>query len=331
LMTLSSGVLLFQNAALSAFSQEVVNSRPIIGILAQEHYDEEVSNTTSYLAAGYVKSVEAAGARVVPVLIDQPADYYENLGNSLNGFLFPGGGALLHDNSGYARSARFIYDIVMRYNKMGVTMPLWGTCLGFEMLNILGSPKGDPRVLCNSYDQALPLEPFLDTSLWNNETRIFEGLGQEFIDNVLTKEQLAVNFHHWCTTPENFTAYGLVDDFKLISTNHDIDGLEFVSTMEHKQYPIFGTQWHPEKNTFAWTTYFHIPHSEEAIQIEQFLMNRFVHYARMNPNQFSTEEEEQDQLIYNYTPIFVEKVFHDNHFDQAYLFKKNTTYSRRRS
>lgn len=49
------------------------NDRPIIGILSQEQahnlkpkYEKE--NYTSYIAASYVKGVEASGARVVPIM-----------------------------------------------------------------------------------------------------------------------------------------------------------------------------------------------------------------------------------------------------------------------
>ena len=51
-----------------------MNSRPIVGILAQElSYSlmEIFANKTSYIGAAYVKYIEAAGARVVPVLINQ--------------------------------------------------------------------------------------------------------------------------------------------------------------------------------------------------------------------------------------------------------------------
>lgn len=54
-------------------SDEEINNRPIIGVLSQEQsfylhtkYPEE--NYTSYIAASYVKDVEASGARVVPIL-----------------------------------------------------------------------------------------------------------------------------------------------------------------------------------------------------------------------------------------------------------------------
>jgi gamma-glutamyl hydrolase len=34
----------------------------------------------------------------------------------------------------------------------------------------------------------------------------------------------------------------------------------YISTIEAKQYPILGLQWHPEKNSFEWTKHKHIPH-----------------------------------------------------------------------
>ena len=78
---------------------------------------------------------------------------------------------------------------------------------------------------------------------------------------------------------QNFTDFKMSENYTMMTTNLDDNGVEFVSTMEHKKYPIFGTQWHPEKNSFAWTDYYYIPHAENAIKLEQFVMNRFVHYG----------------------------------------------------
>ena len=81
---------------------QALNKRPIIGILSQELSDtlEEWygDNYTSYIGAAYIKYVEAAGARVVPVLINQPDEYYEIIFNSTNGLLIPGGAVSLDDS-----------------------------------------------------------------------------------------------------------------------------------------------------------------------------------------------------------------------------------------
>ena len=80
------------------------NERPIVGILAQDIDTTKLtsmknSNYKSYIAASYVKFVESGGARVVPVLINQPEEYYRMIFNSINGLLIPGG-AVDFDNSG---------------------------------------------------------------------------------------------------------------------------------------------------------------------------------------------------------------------------------------
>ena len=84
--------------------RSIRNERPIIGILSQDLSSEDRasinnSNYTSYIAASYVKFVESGGARVVPILINQPDDYYQMIFRSTNGLLIPGG-AQDFDDSG---------------------------------------------------------------------------------------------------------------------------------------------------------------------------------------------------------------------------------------
>ena len=59
----------------------------------------DLANKTSYIGAAYVKYLESAGARVVPILTYKDDRYYEELFKHLNGILFPGGGVSLK-NSG---------------------------------------------------------------------------------------------------------------------------------------------------------------------------------------------------------------------------------------
>ena len=81
---------------------KAINYRPIVGILSQElssslepWYGE---NYTSYIGAAYVKYIEQAGARVVPVLINQTDEYYDTIFKSTNGLLIPGGAVSIVDS-----------------------------------------------------------------------------------------------------------------------------------------------------------------------------------------------------------------------------------------
>ena len=50
----------------------------------------------------------------------------------------------------------------------------------------------------------------------------------------------------------------------------------FLSYFEAFKYPIYGTQWHPEKNAFNWNPNYEINHSAHAIRIQQYMANFFV-------------------------------------------------------
>ena len=51
-------------------------SRPIIGVVAQTTYGKRARHGPTYFAASYVKYLESAGARVVPIKINQTEEYY---------------------------------------------------------------------------------------------------------------------------------------------------------------------------------------------------------------------------------------------------------------
>merc|ERR1712123_481961 len=75
-----------------------VNKRPIIGIVSQTIHPELDAmlppghNYTTYIASSYIKWVEAAGARAVPVIVENEItspEYFAKLFSSINGLLIP--------------------------------------------------------------------------------------------------------------------------------------------------------------------------------------------------------------------------------------------------
>ncbi|KAM7390147.1 hypothetical protein PAMA_008359 [Pampus argenteus] len=285
-----------------------INDRPVIGILAQD-IRSPPPGKTSYIAASYVKYLESAGARVVPIMIDQTEEEYKTLFNSINGVLFPGGGANL-TSSGYYRSAKAFYDLAIEANQRGDYFPVWGTCLGFEELTYLTSGKLQLS-RTDTEGVALPLD-FTNEA---NESRIFKGFPDELM-TALASEPLTENSHKWSMAMETFNTNNELNNFyKVLSTNTD-GKTEFVSTMEAYDYPIYGVQWHPEKNAFEWTRSY-IPHSPAAVQTTFYMAEFFVNEARKNFHTFKTEEEESKALIYNYNPVYTGA---DSAFEQKYYF-----------
>ncbi|KAG7155350.1 Gamma-glutamyl hydrolase-like [Homarus americanus] len=329
-----------------------LNLRPIIGILSQEpsrSMNRVLShkNYTSYIAASYVKYYESAGARVVPILINQNETYYREIMESINGLVFPGGAVPITQESGYGRAGRMLYDILLEAAHLGKpTVPLFATCLGFEMLMYLSDNNTNPLTSCRAKNRADPLylQEVLNNSAprhvfikhvtvsvvcvrsgskhlavlgWNSSQLL--GEAPEDVLDTLANTNATSNFHKWCVTPETFQNSSLEKNFLLLSTSEDDDGLEYVSTVEHRHLPIYGFQWHPEKNIFEWG-FDSIPHTLDAIRSSQYIANFFVEKARLNNQTFPTEEEEIAALIYNHSPIYTATLYPSS-FQQCYFFK----------
>ena len=48
--------------------------------------------------------------------------------------------------------------IAKKLNENGDYFPIWGTCLGFELLTYLAANRVEHRSNCSSHNQPLPLE-----------------------------------------------------------------------------------------------------------------------------------------------------------------------------
>ncbi|KDR20014.1 Gamma-glutamyl hydrolase [Zootermopsis nevadensis] len=155
---------------------------------------------------------------------NQSTQYYEYVISSLNGLLIPGGAAPFTATDGYASAGWQLYKLAAKKNDAGVYFPVWGTCLGFELLAVLSANRTDVRNLCEKLKES-----------------------------------------------------GVADQWHVLSVNRH-NGSEFISSFEHKKYPFYGVQFHPEKNAFEWKIE-SIPHSADAILVEQFYGNFLVNEA----------------------------------------------------
>jgi len=126
-----------------SFSQKSQDPAPLIGILTQPSswvslYD---SGEFSYIAASYIKAIEASGAQVIPIKYDWDDAKFQEVFEGLNGLLLPGGGTDLVQEGNesiqltpYGEVGKKLLKMAMDINDNGVYFPVWGTCLGFELM-----------------------------------------------------------------------------------------------------------------------------------------------------------------------------------------------------
>lgn len=286
------------------------NDRPIIGVLAQETDSESKHYGDTYIPAAYFKYVEMGGARAVPIFVKKGQAYYDHIFSSINGVLFPGGGVNIL-TSEYAKAAQILYRSAIKANQNGDYFPLWGTCLGFQLLTALATGKD----LMTEFDAENLMLP-LNFSDGYKDSRLYGNLPDD-VFHYLSKENVTTNYHHYGITPTDFQfSVDLTKYFRILSTNVDRNGKEFVSTIEGINYPIYGTQWHPEKPNFIWNIQDNINHGPDAIRVAQYAANFLVGEARKNGHRFNTIQEEIDALIENYSPVY----HRDSTFADRYYF-----------
>jgi len=288
--------------------------RPIVGVVAYPASGTELKYGKYYIAASYVKYIESAGGRVVPILYDSPQSELLTLFNQVNGVLFPGGGAEISVNSPIYNTAKYLVNLAMEAHDKGDYFPIEGHCLGFELLNIVVAENNSVLDRFDSDNLSLPLI-FYDAL---KQSRIFSKADPEII-NILSQQAVTMNNHvEGVNTATYNTNQRLSSFFRTISWNNDRNKKPFVSTVESFNYPIYAYQWHPEKVPFEWTTTEGINHSSDSIEANEYVAQFFLSEVRKNSHKFTTPQAEYKALIYNYEPVYSSSFSTD--FTQIYFF-----------
>jgi len=96
-------------AAAPPSDSTALNLRPIIGVLTQPAPSYLSQWGDSYLDADYIKWIEFAGGRVVPVPYDANYTVLNDIFSWVNGILYTGGGLYLGPNNTYYNASLFLY------------------------------------------------------------------------------------------------------------------------------------------------------------------------------------------------------------------------------
>jgi gamma-glutamyl hydrolase len=277
---------------------------PVIGVLTVP-VSKTFKNQTikSYLSDSYVKWIEMSGAKVVPILYSWTKKKILNTVSQLNGVVFPGGSVDRVKGKAfmnYIDSFRTIFNYAMMENDQGNYFPLWATCLGFEflLLMVLNNNKAIHDNYVNetliqkvkARHQAVPLT-LLPGSPSNS---IFKGFNKSDL-NLFNTECIYMNHGYGFIYNKSLLKW-ITPYIDILSVNSDSDGVDYLSTIKFKDYPFYGTQWHPEKVMFEWLDKA-IPHTKNSIYVSKVMSDMFVDECRRGNNTL----ENHKLLIYYYS------------------------------
>lgn len=306
---------------------------PVIGVLTQvlRDYKRFTDKHSLHIASSYVKWIESAGAQVMPILLNEDDDYYERVFRQTNGLLFPGGDNLLDPNRAtpMMEAAKKLYKLAVEANDRGDFYPIWGTCLGHELLTVLSSGKNELDS-CQSLDMTSRVEfvePEERGKLFKvNRNANLPALNDldypKMIMNTLKSSNVTYNYHRKCVTEATLKRANLLDFYTPLAYSYDINNLKYISIFEAKKYPFFGVQFHPEKPAFEFTSghgHLNVPHGREAIEVSRYFADFFVRQAQLSDHYTDfSHADTQMELIYAHAPLYTAP--YDDLYEQRYLF-----------
>lgn len=93
------------------------------------------------------------------------------------------------------------------------------------------------------------------------------------------------------------------------------DGRPFVTSIEGKKYPLFGTLFHPEMASQLFIDNYGANHDWLSIKLNRHFSDYFVYLARHSPSNYGNFLQVQRDLISGYPSILTENQ------DLVYVFK----------
>lgn len=235
----------------------------------------------------------------------------------VNGVILTGGNQDLISESDvltdFCKKAKVVLEQVKELNKQGIHIPLWAVCQGFQCVAISEAPYyeifGKNQFDACDYNINLIFQRPAET------TRMHAGISQK-LQFEAQNNRISYDTHHDGVYPPLFNKYKELKEYQVVATAKDRKGVEFIAAYEHKLYPIYCVQFHPEKSPYVWSDHLDIPRYQASLDLATHYAKMFVSEARKNNNTLGKYEEQLKHLICNHPVICTYRNTHD-----VYAFK----------
>lgn len=289
----------------------------------------------SFFPASYAKWLRRHNVQIVPVDIYSSDDDLRQIMASVDGMLLTGGAVpLLHSDSKiridesfsnigrvteisfYTRRVRQIVQIAKELNaQRNNSYPIWGTCLGFEGL-ILAEAGLDVRfsdIDNNNFNSNLNLADQAPQSAFG------QFFGSADLEKFQNDPIFFFNHDHAFFLSDFLNNADLTREYRVVATaptKYHKYPEPIVAVIEHRQFPFYGVQFHPEKNQFE--SKVNADRSAATLHVMDKMAAFFCQKLNADADDtelLTVEGKLQDYNVYVGSNIGV--------FDEVYIFQKD--------
>jgi gamma-glutamyl hydrolase len=261
-------ILLLLGYALSTY-------QPVIGIVSYPNEDE----TKSSIPTNYVRWLETAGAKILPIHPWYTEQQMTDLYTKVNGILFIDGPKEFKRDSQYGKLTESIFrKSISLFKDKKVKLPLFATGQGFLLLHAFAECEKH-----GEYDN-VDYATFLLTDR-KVATRLFDFLSEDEMKEISS----AVTIYLSSTTGVSDKDYeeGEVRNvFNRIGWGYDKKSNPLIFAVEHNEAPVYGVHFNPERVMFDRVKENSIPQNRLSNKLSQSLANFFVNECRLNDNRY---------------------------------------------
>jgi len=179
----------------------------------------------------------------------------------------------------------------MDANIKGDFFPVMGTCLGYQVLTSVMAQNWTNLIHVHSGNNISKNVFLTDNGIGNS---MYTNMPGDLVDLM---ESNNISFFHHNNTPdprgweENEF---LKSTMQVLAWTEDYANNTYAASVGGIDLPFWGTQFHPEKETYEWWVEEGIPHTHNAIEYEQYFGNFFVNQSRLSGHAFDSEEQAQE-------------------------------------
>ena len=202
-----------------------------VGIITIPHM-KKTKHGNTHIMKPYVDWFEERGVRVIPIPYDTTE--HERYFNMINGLLIPGGETtFIMKNNTFIESVTKFFELSLQEY-----FPIWGTCFGFELLmSLIGGFTKFKKY---------PAQGLYPIKICQ-KSRMFGKFPPRYVNYLENNDSTSQN-HDYGISPNDFmNNLHLRRFYNILATSVDNNEKEYVAAIEAKYYPIYGVQWHPER------------------------------------------------------------------------------------
>lgn len=210
----------------------------------------EFLTNAGYIADNYRQWLSEADVQTVPILFFKSTKELLDLMDHLDGFVLTGGSeGFFEYESAASRYIEVVTAIIKKakdINDFGRPFPIWGTCLGFEAMLLTESNLTLKRHVVDNHLKLRERIKIMDDNLESMKYFTEKELSEmEDVPILYFNHMFGISRNDVRHLPE------LKDKVRIGAKINTVRRRNVAAWMEFRDYPFFGTQFHPEKRPIA--------------------------------------------------------------------------------